>query len=148
MRISARGRYALAATISMAARYTTGENITVISLSERLGISKIYLEQVFSLLKKAEIVCSQKGAQGGYRLARAPEEITALGVLEATDLSLFETAGDTVPERAPELEATLQETVFGAVETAVRDTLQTLTLRRLVDDAKQRRGPQSYMFYI
>ena len=72
MRISARGRYALAATTSMAARYQTGENITVVSLSERLGISKIYLEQVFSLLKKADIVSSQKGAQGGYRLCRPP----------------------------------------------------------------------------
>ncbi|HPF87499.1 MAG TPA: Rrf2 family transcriptional regulator, partial [Candidatus Limiplasma sp.] len=70
MRISARGRYALAATASMAARYATGENITVASLAERLGISKIYLEQVFSLLKKADIVASHKGAQGGYRLSR------------------------------------------------------------------------------
>jgi Rrf2 family protein len=90
MRISARGRYALAATVSMAARYAAGENITVISLSEDLGISKIYLEQVFSLLKKAEVVSSQKGAQGGYRLSRPPQDISALEVLSAADLSLFE----------------------------------------------------------
>ncbi len=115
MRLSARGRYALAATISMAGRYSTGENITVVSLSERLGISKIYLEQVFSLLKKADIVSSQKGAQGGYRLAKPPHEITALSVLAATDLSLFEEAGDTVKEQAPGIETAMRLTVFDAV---------------------------------
>ncbi|MEL7602247.1 MAG: Rrf2 family transcriptional regulator, partial [Bacillota bacterium] len=49
MRVSAKGRYALAAMLHMAQRADTGEYITVISISERLGISKIYLEQVFSL---------------------------------------------------------------------------------------------------
>ncbi|HPF87613.1 MAG TPA: Rrf2 family transcriptional regulator, partial [Candidatus Limiplasma sp.] len=103
---------------------------------------------LFSAAKKADIVCSQKGAQGGYRLARTPETITALDVLAATDLSLFEQAGDTVKAQAPELEAALQERVFGAVETAVSATLRSLTLRQLVDDAKKRRTSQSYMFYI
>ncbi|GAE87910.1 iron-sulfur cluster regulator IscR [Acetivibrio straminisolvens JCM 21531] len=44
----------------MAQQYNNGEHITVISISEKLGISKIYLEQVFSLLKKAKIVSSTK----------------------------------------------------------------------------------------
>ena len=56
MRISAKGRYGLAAAISMAENYNSGEYITVISISERLGISKIYLEQVFSLLKEEELL--------------------------------------------------------------------------------------------
>ena len=68
MRISAKGRYALAAAISMARQYGTGEHITAISISEKLGISKIYLEQVFSLLKRAGLVNTVKGAQGGYAL--------------------------------------------------------------------------------
>ena len=148
MRISARGRYALAATVSMAARHDTGENITVISLSERLGISKIYLEQVFSLLKKAEIVISHKGAQGGYRLTRPPAEITALEVLSATDLSLFEEAGDTVADKVPALETALRQSVFHAVDAAVRSTLNTLTLQALYEEAKKNRKDQSYMFYI
>lgn len=75
MRISAKGRYALAAIISMAQQYNSGEHITVISISEKLGLSKIYLEQVFALLKKAEIVSSAKGAQGGYQLTRMPGQM-------------------------------------------------------------------------
>ncbi len=148
MKISARGRYALAATVSMAACHVTGENITVISLSESLGISKIYLEQVFSLLKKADIVSSHKGAQGGYRLSRPPAGITALEVLSAADLSLFEEAGDTVADKAPALENTLRQSVFGAVDGAVRETLQALTLQTLSDEMTRKQENQSYMFYI
>ena len=85
MRISAKGRYALAAVISMAQQYHSGEFITLISISEKLGISKIYLEQVFSLLKRGELVTSVKGAQGGYQLARIPRQISALDVLTAED---------------------------------------------------------------
>lgn len=148
MRISARGRYALAATVSMAARYSTNENVTVVSLSEGLGISKIYLEQVFSLLKKADIVSSQKGAQGGYRLSRPPREISALEVLAATDLSLFEEVGDTVRELAPAIEEALRKKVFAAADEAVRGMLGSVTLADLVHEAKQQRSDQAYMFFI
>ena len=148
MRISARGRYALAATISMAARHETGENITVVSLSESLGISKIYLEQVFSLLKKADVVSSQKGAQGGYRLARHPQDITALQVLSAADLSLFEEAGDTVKAHAPGIEAAMQQSVFGAVDGAVRTALRSVSLQDLADEMKKHGSNQAYMFFI
>ncbi len=148
MRISARGRYALAATVSMAARYAAGENITVISLSEDLGISKIYLEQVFSLLKKAEVVSSHKGAQGGYRLSRPPREITALEVLSAADLSLFEETGDTVKDRAPGIEAAMRLKVFDAADGAVRDTLQGVSLQDLADEMKKHRKGQAYMYFI
>ncbi|MFH1513474.1 MAG: Rrf2 family transcriptional regulator [Bacillota bacterium] len=148
MRISARGRYALAATISMAARHDTGENITVISLSDSLGISKIYLEQVFSLLKKADVVSSQKGAQGGYRLSRLPQDISALEVLWATDLSLFEEVGDTVAEHAPGIETAMRQSVFDAVDGAVRETLGSVTLKDLADEMKKHRKDQAYMFFI
>ncbi len=148
MRISARGRYALAATISMATRYDTGDNITVISLSESLGISKIYLEQVFSLLKKAEVVSSQKGAQGGYRLARPPQDISAFEVLWATDLSLFEEVGDTVKDHAPGIEAAMRISVFDAVDSAVKTTLSGVSLKTLADEMKKHRKDQGYMFFI
>lgn len=148
MRISARGRYALAATISMAARHDTGENITVISLSDSLGISKIYLEQVFSLLKKADVVSSQKGAQGGYRLSRLPQDISALEVLWATDLSLFEEVGDTVAEHAPGIETAMRQSVFDAVDGAVREKLGGVTLKDLADEMKKHRKDQAYMFFI
>ena len=85
MRISAKGRYALAAMVHMAQGHANGECTTLISISEKLGISKIYLEQVFSLLKRGDIVTSVKGAQGGYMLTRSPGEISAYQVLSAVE---------------------------------------------------------------
>ena len=90
MRISSKGRYALAAMALMAERFQSGEFTTVISISEHFGISKIYLEQVFSLMKRAGLVASAKGAQGGYQLTRKPSEINVFEVLHAAELSLFE----------------------------------------------------------
>ena len=49
MKISAKGRYGLAAMTYLARNFASGSPITIISISEKLGISKIYLEQVFSL---------------------------------------------------------------------------------------------------
>ncbi len=89
MRISAKGRYAIAATIYLAKRYANDEYITVISISEELDISKIYLEQVFSLLKQGEIVTSVKGSQGGYKLTRHPNQITVCDILSPIEAALF-----------------------------------------------------------
>lgn len=148
MRLSAKGRYALAAIISMAQQYDAGEYITVIRIAEKLGISKIYLEQVFSLLKKAGLVVSAKGAQGGYQLARTPERITALDVLTAVEVSLFEQTQDTVAETAPELEKALRLTVFDVLDQKVEETLRAVTIARLVHETEKHRENHAMMFYI
>lgn len=148
MRISAKGRYALAAAVFLARRYHGGEYIPVIGISERLGISKIYLEQIFSLLKHEGLVSSVKGAQGGYRLSRAPGEITALEVLSAAEASLFEGTEDTVMEKAPEIEAAMRISVFDALDGAVKTTLVAFTLADLAAEAEKRAGERAMMFYI
>jgi Rrf2 family transcriptional regulator, cysteine metabolism repressor len=148
MRLSSKGRYALAAAVSMAQRSDSSEAITVIRISEKLGISKIYLEQVFSLLKRGGIVTSVKGASGGYLLARKPEKITVLDVLSALELSLFEKAEPTVEAKAPELDAAMRHLVFNPLDIAIREALQRTTLNDLVQEAEKRRDSQEYMFFI
>ncbi len=148
MRISAKGRYALAAVINMAQQYDSGECITVISISERLGISKIYLEQVFSMLKRGDIVRSVKGAQGGYQLVRPPEQVSVLDVLSAVETSLFEAVEDTVQEKAPEIEAAMRASVFDAMDKALSDALSRITLEDLVLEAEKHKGSQAIMYYI
>ena len=148
MRISAKGRYALASVVSMAQQYDTGEFITLISISERLGISKIYLEQVFSLLKRAELVISVKGSQGGYQLARAPKLITALDVLAAVETSLFDRSEDTVPEKAPEIEAAMRSLVFESLDQSVTEALVRCTVEDLPAAAEQHKAAHAGMFYI
>lgn len=147
MRISSKGRYGLACMICMAQNYESGACITVASLSERLGISKIYLEQVFSLLKKESLVRALKGAQGGYLLTRAPQEITAYEILNCLEHSLFEPTEESVAPRADEVEKAMQSGVFSKMDRAVRDTLCGVTLSALCAEAEKfRKG--GYMFYI
>jgi Rrf2 family protein len=148
MRISAKGRYALAAVINMAENHNNGEYITVVSISEKLGISKIYLEQVFSLLKRGGIVISVKGAQGGYQLARMPRQITVLDVLSAVELSLFEPAEETVQAKAPEIDAAMRSSVFDAIDSAVKKTLEKITLSDLVNEVEKHKSDQGLMFFI
>ena len=148
MRISAKGRYALAAMIHMAANYENGENLTVISISERLGTSKIYLEQIFALLKRDGLLHSVKGAQGGYQLVRAPRRITAADILSAVELSLFEEPKDTVSENAPEIDQAIRASVFDVLDEKIKETLTNITLEALVLAMEQHKTDGKMMFYI
>ena len=148
LRISAKGRYAIASTISLAELYKIGEYISLITLSEKLGISKIYLEQVFSLLKHGDIVISVKGSKGGYQLSRMPMEITVMDILMTTELSLFEPAAETVNEKAPEIDDTIRDDVFAVLDDVVKTTLSEITLADLLEGAQKRKGIEGLMYYI
>ena len=148
MRISAKGRYALASVIHMAQQHHSGESVTLISISERLGISKIYLEQVFSLLKRGELVTSVKGAQGGYLLSASPAQISVLEVLAAVETGLFDKTEETVAERAPEIEYAMRECAFRALDDAVAASLSLVTLEDLVLASEKHKGDDAAMYYI
>ncbi|PKM74420.1 MAG: Rrf2 family transcriptional regulator [Firmicutes bacterium HGW-Firmicutes-16] len=148
MRISTKGRYALAAAVCMAQQYGSGEYITAVSISDKLGISKIYLEQVFSLLKRGGLVVSVKGAQGGYLLSRSPNKITAYEVLSSVESSLFEKTEDTVAEKAPEIDKAMRQSVFDVLDGFVIDALAKVTLEELTNEAEMNSSAGSDMFYI
>ena len=148
MRISSKGRYALAAVISMAQQHSSGENVTVISISGKLGISKIYLEQAFSLLKRGGLVASVKGAQGGYQLTRMPGQISVFDVLSAVDSALFEKSEDTVKENAPDIETAMQLLAFETLDKSVKETLHLIKLSDLVSEVERQKTDSALMFYI
>lgn len=148
MRVSSKGRYGLAASVVLAQNYMSGSYLTVASLAEQLGISKIYLEQVFSQMKKAGLVSSVKGAQGGYRLAQPPQKITVLSILTALEQSLFEKTEKSVEQKAPEIENAMQDAVFTVLDKAVSASLSGVTLYSLVTKTEEYRKDESYMFYI
>lgn len=148
MRLSVKARYGLGAMLYLAQYYAAKENITVQKMSDSLGISKIYLEQVFSLLKHAELVTATKGAQGGYRLIRPPQEITTYDVLYAIESSLFEKTESTFSESYAEIEETLQTNVFTKLDEKVKETLEGITLAELSNKVKELQSDEGYMYYI
>lgn len=82
--MSTRGRYGLKAMVDLAMVYGQAR-LSTSALAELQGISDTYLEQLVSALKKAGLIKSTRGAQGGYELSRAPEEIAVSEVLNALE---------------------------------------------------------------
>ncbi|HCW74284.1 MAG TPA: transcriptional regulator, partial [Clostridiaceae bacterium] len=74
-----KGRYGVKAMMDLAVHYGNMP-ISIKSISERQGISEYYLEQLFAPLRRAKLVKSVRGAQGGYILNKLPEEITILEI--------------------------------------------------------------------
>lgn len=87
MKISTKGRYATRVMLDLAL-HNTGQCIKVKDIAARQGIFEKYLEQIISVLNKAGYVKSVRGAQGGYRLAKAPEEYTLGMILRLTEGSM------------------------------------------------------------
>ena len=88
MKISTKGRYGLRALIDLVIN-SENESVTLKAISERQEISERYLEQIFSLLRKASIIIGRKGAQGGYTLAKSTQEITIGEILRALEGESF-----------------------------------------------------------
>ena len=87
MRLTTKGRYGLRAVIDLAV-YAKEEPVSLAAVAERQNISISYLEQLIAKLKKAGIVKSTRGAQGGYTLAKAPEQISVGEILRALEGTL------------------------------------------------------------
>lgn len=84
MKVSTKGRYALRLMIDLA-EHETGEYIPLKEISSRQNVSVKYLEQIVTQLSRAGLLRSVRGAQGGYRLAKAPEEYSAGEILRVTE---------------------------------------------------------------
>jgi Rrf2 family protein len=84
MKLSTRGRYGVKAMVDLAVNYGD-DPISIKSISDRQGISEYYLEQLFGPLRKAGIIKSTRGAQGGYILNRSPEQITVAEIIQVLE---------------------------------------------------------------
>ena len=84
MKLNTRSRYAVMALADMAS-FDRQNPISLRDISLRQNISLVYLEQIFSKLKKNNIVKSIRGTNGGYILAKDPEQIKLLNIFSAVD---------------------------------------------------------------
>jgi len=148
MKLSSKSRYAIVSMIEMAQTAASQERVTVLSLSQRLDISKIFLEQVFSLLRRGGLVNSMKGSQGGYQLARSPEEISVYDILVETETGLFEMPERTVEQSAPGIEKAMQELLFQPLDKALRTALKKVLLSDLAEEAQHQPTDGGFMYYL
>ncbi|WP_405797428.1 RrF2 family transcriptional regulator [Streptomyces longwoodensis] len=85
MRISARADYAVRAVLELAVRQGGGDPVKAESIAAAQDIPHKFLEGILGDLRRAGVVDSRRGGGGGYRLARAAEEITVADVIRAVD---------------------------------------------------------------
>jgi Rrf2 family iron-sulfur cluster assembly transcriptional regulator len=87
MRLTTKGRYAVTAMLDLALHACEGP-VSLADISRRQGISLSYLEQLFSKLRKGDLVSSVRGPGGGYRLSRDDAEISIANVVDAVNESV------------------------------------------------------------
>lgn len=127
MRISSRCEYACRAMLELAQRGAVEETLTSQSIAARRDIPEKYLVHILLQLKRAGLVQSVRGAQGGYRLTEPPDRVSLLEIIEAID--------GPIEEQLPGREGTSPEfrPVWRSVSRAIRDQLKTTTLQRILD---------------
>lgn len=137
MKISTKGRYGLRALIDLA-RYSEIEPVSISSIATRQAISEGYLEQLMSLLKKAGLIKSIRGAGGGYVLAKDMSEISVGDVLRALEGSLQPVDCGAFSQEEP-CEAAggcVTKYVWQRINESINQTVNEISLKQLVEESK------------
>jgi len=144
MRISSKGDYGLRALFDLALHYGQGP-VRSREIAERQAIDEHYLNQLLIQLRRAGLVQSLRGPQGGHLLAKAPGEITLLDALQALEGPLVEMAEGIQPLPSPNDAAILNE-VWHGLRQSVESYLAGHTLDDLAQRKREREGQT--MYYI
>lgn len=146
MRISSKGEYGLRALFDLAQRYGEGP-IQSHDIHVRQGIDENYLNQILILLRKAGLIESVRGPQGGHRLARSPAQITLLDALTALEGPLLpnDSVRDGTTSTEP-LDREILREVWGDMRDVLERYLASVTLEDLWQQKRQRVG--EVMYYI
>lgn len=138
MKVSTKGRYALRMLLDLA-EYQNCGYIALKDIAKRQNISKKYLEQIIPLLNKSGILKTVRGAQGGYRLAKAPDKCTIGEILRLTEGSLAPIAcveeDPIICERSPECSML---PVWQGLFQVITEYLDGITLQDVLEQQKER----------
>ena len=137
MKISAKSRYALHLMLALAMQ-EEGVNLSVKSVAEQQGISEKYLEQIIPVLVRSGLVCSVRGAKGGYHLTRDPEDYTVGLILRTVEGSIAPVSClDDAVNQCARCKECVTLSLWAQVDQAISNVVDHVTLADLVD--KQRR---------
>ena len=138
MKISTKGRYALRIMLDLAVN-NNGNYISLKEISNRQGISDKYSEQIINQLSKAGLVSSVRGARGGYKLAKKPQDYTIGEILRVMEGTLAPVSCLEESQNSCERESicvTLE--VFQKIKDAVDNVVDNITLYDLVKREKEK----------
>ena len=135
MKLSTKGRYGVKAMVDLAINYGK-EPVSIKSISERQHVSEYYLEQLFSPLRKAEIIKSIRGAQGGYVLNREPKDITVADIMDILEgpIEISECLEDSI---CTNIECCATRLLWAKLKESIDNVTKSITLQDMVDDYNQ-----------
>src|SRR4029079_6219549 len=132
MKVSLRSTYGIMAAVDLAMQEGSAP-IQATAIARRQGIPARFLEQVLHAMKKAGLVSSLRGAQGGYILSKKPSEVSVVEILEALDGPLLPSRGRA--DRAEARRLSKQELLLGKVWEQVyraeRGVLEAISVEEL-----------------
>ena len=135
MKISTKGRYALRMLLDLAEHQGDGY-VALKDIAERQGISKKYLEQIVPMFNKSDIMPTNRGFQGGYRLARPPYQCTVGEILRLTEGSLSPIAClDHEPIECERAAECITLPMWRGLKKVINEYLDGVTLQDLLDNA-------------
>ena len=137
MRLSSRGHYGLKAMLDLAQNF--GEKpIPLRSVAVRQNLSEHYLEQLIAMLKKASLVKSVRGSQGGYILAREPSQLTVGDVFRAMEgpVAPLLCVSEENPVGCDEADYCISRSVWARVRDGIVAVIDSITLEDLCREAK------------
>ncbi len=147
MKLSTKGRYGLRALVDLAI-HSGDAPVSIQSIAARQNISERYLEQLMGAMKKAKLVTSTRGAQGGYRLARPAEEISVGDVLRALEGDLRAVACPAEEEGedgCANSGSCVTRYVWQRVNESIRQAVDTIWISQLASQGKalqEQPGPE------
>ena len=149
MKVSLRSTYGIMAAVDLAMQ-SGAAPIQTKSIARRQGIPARFLEQVLHAMKKAGLVSSQRGAQGGYMLTRKPSELTVAEILEALDGPMLPSAalnGRRAFHPVTTSDVLLAK-VWDRVHQAERHVLEAITVEELAGQQRQIEQRRTLMYHI
>ena len=143
--LSCKSEYAILALLEMAINYQSGEPMQIRQIATQQNIPDRYLEQLLATLRRGGIIKSQRGAKGGYLLAREPWKITLFEILECLEGLDVRTSDEQVNSRT--VDSSVVEDIWQEASHAANSVLQKYTLQELCEKRASRRQ-LDVMYYI
>jgi Rrf2 family cysteine metabolism transcriptional repressor len=141
MRLSMKGDYGVRAVLDLAERAGQGP-VQSEAIAKRQGVSEAYLDQLLTLLRRADLVRSVRGPRGGHELARPADEITLMDVLTALEGSFLKVGPDGTQDLPT---VRVQQEVWQQVQQQTQKILESTRISHLLERQRAMGSPARYV---
>ncbi len=147
MKLSTRGQYGTRALLDLALHQDRSP-ILLRDIAQRQEFSLPYLEHLIAPLIAARILRSTRGPRGGITLVKDPQDIVLSEVIQLLEGSIAPVECINSPETCSRSELCVTRDIWGELEKAMLDVLESITLQDLVERHRQKEQPDRTMYHI